>query len=87
VSLIKNHVLAVILATLIALYIVDYIAISTAYAFQQHEELLLIYPSNYDVYQLTGYGCSIERVFTKFNIALALCPAKTKLQCIARCNV
>jgi len=73
----QNRVLTVILAALIVLYIANYIAISTAYAFQQYEELLLIYPPNYDIYRLTGFGCSIERVFTKFNIALALCPAKT----------
>ncbi|MCS7111002.1 MAG: S8 family serine peptidase [Ignisphaera sp.] len=76
---VKVNAPAVVLMVLLTIYIISATAsLSAAHALQHYEELIIVYPQGYDVENLKGIGCSIERVFTSFNTALLTCPTMSR---------
>ncbi len=68
----KIEIPAVIII-LVVIYIISAISIAITHATQQYEELIIIYPQGYDIQSIESFGCVIERIFTRFNMALLTC--------------
>ncbi|MEM2221138.1 MAG: S8 family serine peptidase [Ignisphaera sp.] len=75
---IRGTILATVLIVLAAIHIADAVSIPIIHAFQRYEELIIVYPHGYDIQRLKDFGCSIERVFARLDMALVVCPTTVR---------